>query len=81
MFWCYTLQTKNFTRIIEKLKIPHVGYLFDEEYIITIGLRKIITLFSPELDEIINELCCNSLFNLIELMYNKKIYTTKVSTT
>ena len=31
MFWYYTLQTKNFTRVIEKLKIVHMGYLFDEE--------------------------------------------------
>ena len=33
MFWSYTLQTKNFTRVIEKLKISHLGYLFDKEYV------------------------------------------------
>ena len=31
MFSYYTLQTKNLTRAIEKLKIARVGYLFGEE--------------------------------------------------
>ena len=32
MFEYYTLQTKNFAPVIEKLKIAYLGYLFDEEY-------------------------------------------------
>ena len=30
-FWYYTLLTTNFICVIEKLKITHLGYLFDEE--------------------------------------------------
>ena len=32
MFSYYTLQTKNFIRVIEKLKIAHPCYLFGDEY-------------------------------------------------
>ena len=42
MFWYYTLQTKNFTRAIEKLKMAHLGYLFSEEYTKQIGTKNIL---------------------------------------
>ena len=31
MFWYYTLETKKFARVIENLRIDHVGYLFNQE--------------------------------------------------
>ena len=31
MFGYYALQKKNFTRVIEKLQIAYLGYLFSEE--------------------------------------------------